>query len=129
MKEIRFEEAIKRFEEIVNRLEAGDIPLDDSIKLFEEGEKLYQICLKRLDEAEKKVEILLKDKNGIRLLKPFELKKSQSENEDRGCFKRIFKGEAGQADKGLMIICQRLTCHSRRCIRPYDTAFLQAERG
>ncbi|MBI3353700.1 MAG: exodeoxyribonuclease VII small subunit [Nitrospirota bacterium] len=77
MKEIRFEEAIKRLEEIVNRLEAGDIPLDDSIKLFEEGVKLYQICLKRLDEAEKKVEILLKDKNGIRLLKPFELKESE----------------------------------------------------
>ncbi len=77
MKEIKFEEAIKRLEEIVNRLEAGDIPLDDSIKLFEEGVKLYQICLKRLDEAEKKVEILLKDKNGIRLLKPFELKESE----------------------------------------------------
>ena len=77
MKEIRFEEAIKRLEEIVNRLEAGDIPLDDSIKLFEEGVKLYQICLKRLDEAEKKVEILLKYKNGIRLLKPFELKESE----------------------------------------------------
>ncbi len=77
MKEIRFEEAIKRLEEIVNRLETGDIPLDDSIKLFEEGVKLYQICLKRLDEAEKKVEILLKDKNGSRLLKPFELKESE----------------------------------------------------
>lgn len=77
MKEIRFEEAIKRLEEIVNRLEAGDIPLDDSIKLFEEGVKLYQVCLKRLDEAEKKVEILLKDKNGIRLLKSFELKESE----------------------------------------------------
>ncbi|MFZ3091406.1 MAG: exodeoxyribonuclease VII small subunit [Nitrospirota bacterium] len=77
MKEIRFEEAIRRLEEIVNRLETGDIPLDDSIKLFEEGVKLYQICLKRLDEAEKKVEILLKDKNGIRLLKPFELKESE----------------------------------------------------
>ncbi len=75
--DIKFESAVKRLEEIVNRLEAGDIPLDDSIKLFEEGVKLYQICLKRLDEAEKKVEILLKDKNGIRLLKPFELKESE----------------------------------------------------
>ena len=77
MKEIRFEEAIKRLEEIVNRLEAGDIPLDDSIKLFEEGVKLYQICLKRLDEAEKKVEILLKDKNGNKILKSFQMENAE----------------------------------------------------
>lgn len=77
LKEIRFEDAVKRLEEIVNKLEAGDLSLDDSIKLFEEGVRLYQVCIKRLDEAEKKVEILLKDKNGIRLLKPFELKESE----------------------------------------------------
>lgn len=77
MKEIRFEEAIKRLEEIVKRLEAGDIPLDDSIKTFEEGVRLYQVCLKRLDEAEKKVDILLKDKNGNKLIKPFKLEEAE----------------------------------------------------
>ena len=77
MKEIRFEEAVKRLEEIVNKLEAGDLSLDDSIKLFEEGVKLYQICLKRLDEAEKKVEILLKDKNGNKILKSFQMENAE----------------------------------------------------
>ncbi len=71
--DIKFESAVKRLEEIVNKLEAGDLSLDDSIKLFEEGVRLYQVCVKRLDEAEKKVEILLKDKNGNKILKPFEL--------------------------------------------------------
>ncbi|MEK6656135.1 MAG: exodeoxyribonuclease VII small subunit, partial [Nitrospirota bacterium] len=66
-----------RLEEIVNKLEAGDLSLDDSIKLFEEGVKLYQICLKRLDEAEKKVEILLKDKNGNKILKSFQMENAE----------------------------------------------------
>ncbi|MEK6677834.1 MAG: exodeoxyribonuclease VII small subunit [Nitrospirota bacterium] len=77
MKEIRFESAVKRLEEIVNKLEAGNLSLDDSIKLFEEGVKLYQICLKRLDEAEKKVEILLKDKNGNKILKSFQMENAE----------------------------------------------------
>lgn len=74
---IKFESAVKRLEEIVNKLEAGDLSLDDSIKLFEEGVKLYQICLKRLDEAEKKVEILLKDKNGNKILKSFQMENAE----------------------------------------------------
>lgn len=77
MKEIRFEEAVKRLEEIVNKLEAGDLSLDDSIKLFEEGVRLYQVCIKRLDEAEKKVEILLKDKNGNKILKSFQMENAE----------------------------------------------------
>ncbi len=74
---IKFENAVKRLEEIVNKLEAGDLSLDDSIKLFEEGVRLYQVCIKRLDEAEKKVEILLKDKNGNKILKPFQLENTE----------------------------------------------------
>ena len=77
LKEIKFESAVKRLEEIVNKLEGGDLSLDDSIKLFEEGVRLYQVCVKRLDEAEKKVEILLKDKSGNKILKPFEMENSE----------------------------------------------------
>jgi exodeoxyribonuclease VII small subunit len=77
LKEIKFESAVKRLEEIVNKLEGGDLSLDDSIKLFEEGVKLYQICLKRLDEAEKKVEILLKDKDGNKMLKSFQMENAE----------------------------------------------------
>jgi exodeoxyribonuclease VII small subunit len=61
-----------RLEEIVQELEKGDVPLEQSLKLFEEGIKLSRICNKRLEEAERKVEILLKDKNGNVTAEPFE---------------------------------------------------------
>lgn len=69
----KFEEALGRLEEIVKTLEKGDLPLKESLKIFEEGVKLSKTCLKMLDEAEKKVEILLADKNGKRQPKPFVL--------------------------------------------------------
>lgn len=69
-KDIKFEKAMARLEEIVQSLEKGDIPLEDSLKIFEEGIRLSQVCMARLDEAEKKVEILMKDK-GKTILKPF----------------------------------------------------------
>ena len=64
----RFEDALEKLEKIVSRLEEGDIPLEESLKLFEEGIRLSRFCNQKLDEAEKRVEILLKDKNGT--LKP-----------------------------------------------------------
>lgn len=72
MAEKKFEAAMARLEEIVSELEKGDVPLDQSLKLFEEGIKLSRICNKRLEEAERKVEILLKDKNGNISAEPFE---------------------------------------------------------
>ena len=64
MAEKKFEAALVRLEEIVQELEKGDLPLEQSLKLFEEGIKLSRICNNRLEEAERKVEILMKDKNG-----------------------------------------------------------------
>jgi len=55
-----FEEALQRLEEIVTNLESGDIPLDESVKVFEEGNKLVTFCLSKLDSAEKKVQKLVK---------------------------------------------------------------------
>ncbi len=72
MAEKKFETAMARLEEIVNDLEKGDIPLDQSLKLFEEGVKLARLCQTRLREAERKVEILLKDAAGNLVKKPFE---------------------------------------------------------
>jgi exodeoxyribonuclease VII small subunit len=66
-----FEDALKRLEQIVNRLESGDISLDESLKIFEEGVRLSRFCSKKLDEAEKRVQILLKDKEGRVTTKPF----------------------------------------------------------
>jgi exodeoxyribonuclease VII small subunit len=53
-----FESALKRLEEIVSRMESGDISLDESIKSLEEGSELVKYCLNKLDDAEKKVKNL-----------------------------------------------------------------------
>lgn len=72
MAEKKFETALARLEELVQELEQGDLPLEQSLKLFEEGIKLSRICNTRLDEAERKVEVLLKDKAGNIKARPFE---------------------------------------------------------
>lgn len=69
--EISFEEALKKLEDIVARMEGGDLNLEESLKSFEEGVALTRLCEKKLDEAEKKVEILMKDKNGRLTAMPF----------------------------------------------------------
>lgn len=59
-----FESALGALEEIVKQLEKGDLPLEKSLELFEEGIRLSRFCYTKLDEAERKVEILLKDHRG-----------------------------------------------------------------
>ncbi len=56
-----FESNIKKLEEIVARLEAGDIGLDESLKLFEQGINLSDACLKQLDDSENKMKVLLNE--------------------------------------------------------------------
>jgi exodeoxyribonuclease VII small subunit len=68
----KFEDALNKLEKIVSKLEDGDIPLEESLKLFEEGIRLSRFCNQKLDEAEKKVEILLKGKNGMLKTHPFD---------------------------------------------------------
>ncbi len=67
----KFEDCIQRLEKIVQELEKGDVPLEKSLTLFEEGMQLSTTCRKELDEAEGKVEILLKQ-NGKVQAEPFE---------------------------------------------------------
>jgi exodeoxyribonuclease VII small subunit len=59
-----FESSLRELEEIVEQLEAGDLPLEESLELFERGVRLSRECQKRLDDAERRVEILLKDQDG-----------------------------------------------------------------
>ena len=59
-----FENAFTRLEAIVGDLEKGELALEEALKLFEEGVKISQFCNAKLDEAERKVEILLKNKEG-----------------------------------------------------------------
>lgn len=72
MAEKKFEDALARLEEIVKELESGDLSLDLSLKLFEEGIKLSRICNKRLEDAERRVEMLVRDRAGNMTAQPFE---------------------------------------------------------
>ena len=67
-----FETALKRLEEIVKKLEGGDLSLDSSLELFEEGIQLSRLCHTKLGQAERRVEILLKDNAGEPQAVPFE---------------------------------------------------------
>ena len=71
-----FETALKKLEEIVKKLENGELPLDSALELFEEGIKLSRFCHTKLELAERRVEILLKNGSGQTRAVPFE-----SENE------------------------------------------------
>jgi len=59
-----FEGALEELEQVVEQLESGDLPLDDSLAAFEKGVGLVKFCNQKLNEVEKKVELLLKDKDG-----------------------------------------------------------------
>jgi exodeoxyribonuclease VII small subunit len=72
MKDIKFEDALQRLEQIVDQLEGGDLALDDSLKVFEEGVALARRCAKYLEEAEKRIELLTKDDSGLLKAEPFE---------------------------------------------------------
>jgi exodeoxyribonuclease VII small subunit len=67
-----FEKSLARLEEVVKRLESADLSLDEAMKLFEEGVKLSRDCQKQLEEAEGRVEILLKKADGKIAAEPFE---------------------------------------------------------
>jgi exodeoxyribonuclease VII small subunit len=64
-----FESALEELELVVEQLESGDLPLDDSLAAFEKGVGLVKFCNDKLSEVEKKVELLIKDKEGKMQLK------------------------------------------------------------
>jgi exodeoxyribonuclease VII small subunit len=72
MSEKKFEEAMERLEQIVEILESGDLALDESLKVFEEGMGLVNFCTKKLEEAEQKVTILIRESEGKWTQQPFE---------------------------------------------------------
>jgi len=70
--QLKFETALSRLEETVKSLEKGDLPLEEALKVFEEGIRLSKSCLKTLEETEKKVEILIEGKNRKKKPEPFD---------------------------------------------------------
>ena len=67
-----YEAALEDIERIVEQLESGELSLEDSLAVFEKGVGLTKYCYQKLDEVEKKIELLVKDKDGKLRLKPFE---------------------------------------------------------
>ena len=61
---MKFEEAYKRLEEILQAMNSGKVELDESLKMYEEADKLIVTCQKKLVEAEKKIEVLVKNRSG-----------------------------------------------------------------
>lgn len=80
MAAVKFEYAMARLETIVAELEKGDLPLDDSLKIFEEGIRLSKTCLKMLEDAERKVEILVQEKDGKKRIQAFSPSEDESES-------------------------------------------------
>ena len=64
MAEIKFEKAMNRLEAIVEELEKGELDIDKSLEIFEEGIKMSRVCSKKLNEAEQKIEKLTKNQKG-----------------------------------------------------------------
>ena len=68
----KFEAALEELEQVVEQLESGDLSLEDSLAAFEKGVGLVKLCNEKLTEVEKRVELLVKDKEGKFQLKPFD---------------------------------------------------------
>ncbi|WP_435171113.1 exodeoxyribonuclease VII small subunit [Paenibacillus glycanilyticus] len=76
--ELSFEEAMEQLEKIVERLENGDVPLETAIDLFQEGMKLSQLCGGKLEQVERKIEVLIESEQG------FQKKAFAPMNEEKG---------------------------------------------
>jgi exodeoxyribonuclease VII small subunit len=63
----KFEDALEKLEDIVKKMEAGELPLDDALKSFEEGIKLIRFCQAKLDEAERRVEMILGKEDALQV--------------------------------------------------------------
>ena len=81
-----FETSLSALEKIVHELERGDLPLEESLRLFEEGVKLSRECQERLNQAERRIEVLLRDSDGKPVVNEFSEDKdfrfSQEEESD-----------------------------------------------
>ena len=78
-KELKFEEALEKLEKIVEDLEGEGVSLDESMKRYEEGIRLSKLCSKRLEEAKKKIEQLLKGEDGKLVAKSLDEKEIDGE--------------------------------------------------
>ena len=78
----KFESALEDLEQVVEQLESGEFSLEDSLAAFEKGVGLVKFCNQKLNEVEKKIELLVKDKEGKLQLKAFEDLPERGEEDD-----------------------------------------------
>jgi exodeoxyribonuclease VII small subunit len=79
-----FEASLEALEQIVRELESGDLPLEKSLELFEDGIRLSRQCQERLNQAERRIEVLLRDNQGRPVVSAFEEAKTMSEASSAG---------------------------------------------
>jgi exodeoxyribonuclease VII small subunit len=79
MSDIKFEDALQRLERIVDQLEGGNLGLEDSLKVFEEGVSLARRCARYLDEAEKRIEVLTRDESGMLKTEPLQVTEDEAQ--------------------------------------------------
>jgi exodeoxyribonuclease VII small subunit len=85
-----FEASLEALEQIVRELERGDLPLEKSLELFEQGIRLSRQCQERLSQAERRIEILLRDNQGRPVVSAFEDAKVISEESGAGTDDNVF---------------------------------------
>jgi len=78
-----FEDSFKKLEKIIAKMEGGDLPLEETLKLYEEGMRLYTHCSQKLTEVQKKVELLSQTSEGKLVGKPFPMNEEE-EDQDGG---------------------------------------------
>jgi exodeoxyribonuclease VII small subunit len=79
---VSFEQAIQRLEKIVAEMEAAELPLEDVLKKYEEGTALVRYCAQKLDEAEQKIEVLTKKRDGTVATAPFEAEAEPADTDE-----------------------------------------------
>jgi exodeoxyribonuclease VII small subunit len=77
-----FEASLEALEQIVQQLEGGDLPLEKSLELFEQGIRLSRECQERLSQAERRIEVLMRDNQGRPVAKAFNERNQTNENGD-----------------------------------------------
>jgi exodeoxyribonuclease VII small subunit len=98
-----FEASLAALEKIVRELEAGDLPLEESLQLFEDGVRLSRECQERLSQAERRVEILLRDADGKPLIQVMNNEESLEQTESAPKVKRryVFSDDDEKEDESV----------------------------
>jgi exodeoxyribonuclease VII small subunit len=77
MNEFSYESTIQKLEELVKKLESGDLPLEESLQAYEKGKQFIALCSEKLKEAQEKLQVVVQKENGSLEAAPFQFEKTQ----------------------------------------------------